>query len=529
MQVKNLSLSFGTTVVYDDASFNLNPRDKCGIVGVNGAGKSTLFRLLLGQIAPDLGTIDVNGADFGYLPQVIEITTPQMTVWDFLISGRPIADLESQMAAAYERLAQDPDNGDVATEISRIQERLDHYEVYTAEDTLITLIDQMGIDDNWLDMRLCDLSGGQKSRVAFARLIYSMPGVMLLDEPTNHLDGQTRDFVTETIKKYRGTVLIISHDIAFLNAVTNKIMHIDKPTHKITIYDGNYDDYKRKIAEIRHARDVKIASEERQIKHLTDFVARADAASPTNHAMKRVGLTRAAQLAKIMANRTSRDIEYKKLQMNLGPHRDGARVPITVDNLWFRYPGAKLMYRNLSFYIDGGERFLIRGGNGSGKSTLVKLILGQLSPERGSITINPKTDIAYYAQELQDLDPNQTIIESVSSADYSDMQLRAALGNFLFYNHDVFKKISDLSPGERARVALCKLLLRRANLLILDEPTNHLDPDTVAIIADNFHDFAGTIILISHNNDFINQIGMTRVLTLPSGRLDYWDGDDMAH
>ena len=248
MQVNGLSLSFGTTVVFDDASFHLSPRDKCGIVGVNGAGKSTLFRVLMGRVAPDAGQIDTGGADLGFLPQVIELPDPDMTVWDFLLSGRPIAAYQADLADAYDRIAQNPDDADAMDDISRITERLDHYDVYHAEDTLLGLMDSMGIDAAWLDMRLRDLSGGQKSRVAFARLLYAMPDVMLLDEPTNHLDNQTRDFVIDYLKKYRGMILIISHDTAFLNAVATRILHVDKVTHKIMSCDGNYDAYKLKIA-----------------------------------------------------------------------------------------------------------------------------------------------------------------------------------------------------------------------------------------------------------------------------------------
>ena len=408
--------------MFDDASFHLSPRDKCGIVGVNGAGKSTLFRVLMGRVAPDAGQIDTGGADLGFLPQVIELPDPDMTVWDFLLSGRPIAAYQADLADAYDRIAQNPDDADAMDDISRITERLDHYDVYHAEDTLLGLMDSMGIDAAWLDMRLRDLSGGQKSRVAFARLLYAMPDVMLLDEPTNHLDNQTRDFVIDYLKKYRVMKLIIIHDNSFMNEVETLILHVDKVTHKIMSFDGNYDAYKLKIAEIRHARDVRIANESRQIQRLADVVARAKDASPTRHAMKRVGKIRAAQLEKILAARTVRDAEYKKLNMNLTPRRDGARVPITVDNLWFRYPGQKLMYRNLSFYIDGGERFLISGGNGAGKSPLLKLMLGQLTPEQGDVKINPKTDIAYYAQELENLDPDATVLESVADDDYTDTQ-----------------------------------------------------------------------------------------------------------
>ena len=209
--------------------------------------------------------------------------------------------------------------------------------------------------------------------------------------------------------------------------------------------------------------------------------------------------------------------------------REGARFPIMVDDLWFRYPGKKLLYRKLSFHISGGERFLIVGENGTGKSTLLKLIMGYLTPERGIIDINPKTDIAYYAQELEQLDMDKTVLENIAMPQYNELQLRAVAANFLFFDMDVFKRVGILSPGERARVALCKLLLKRANLLILDEPTNHLDPDTQRIIGDNFHDFPGTIIVVSHNPEFVEQIGITRMLVLPSGRIEDYDHEKLEY
>ncbi len=529
MQARNLSLSFGTQIVYDNAEFNLSPRDKVGIVGVNGAGKTTLFRIITGQIKPDLGHINLDGARIGYLPQIIEIPSPDITVWDFLLSGRPIQELESRLHAAYEAIAANPDDTTAADQIANIQSELEYYDCYNAEDALLILIENMGISADMLDMPIKNLSGGQKSKVAFTRLLYSMPEILLLDEPTNHLDIGTKDFITNTLRQYKGMVLIISHDIEFLNNIVGKILHIDKTTHQMSVFDGNYDAFKRKQSAARHARAVKIAAEERQIQHLSDFVARANAASPTNHAMKKAGHTRAAILQKILDNRTQREQTYKKIKMDLTPLRPGSRHPIMIDDLWFRYQGARLLYRKLSFIIEGGERFLIVGENGAGKSTLLKLIMGMLPPERGTIQINPKTDIAYYAQELEQLDTEKTVIENIASPDYTDLQLRAVLANFLFFDNDVFKRVGILSPGERARVALARMLLRRANMLILDEPTNHLDPETQSIIGDNFRDYSGTIIVVSHNPEFVEQIGITRMLVLPSGRIEEYSHDAVAH
>ena len=530
MRAENLTLSFGTNVIYDNAEFNIPSRAKCGIVGVNGAGKTTLFKIILGQITPDYGNIYTDGATIGYLPQVIEIKNPDVTVWDFIASARPVKQIESQLHDLYVALADNPDDIAVQNDINIAQEKLEILDVYNAENIMLDIIENMNLTD-LIDMKMSNLSGGQKSQVAFARLLYSVADVLLLDEPTNHLDAASRAFVCEYLRHWRGSVLIISHDTEFLNEIVNKILFIDKATKKITVFDGNYDDYKSKVVQLRIRQAAKIKDEERQIKHLSEFVARANAASPTAHSMKRAGHVRAAQLEKLLARRTDALAEYKRVKMDLTPLRDGARFPIMVDDLWFRYPGKKLLYRKLSFHIASGERFLIVGENGVGKSTLLKLIMGFLTPERGVIDINPKTDIAYYAQELEQLDLNKTVLENVGgvASEYSDLQLRAALANFLFFGNDVFKTVASLSPGERARVALCKLLLRRANMLILDEPTNHLDPETQVVIGENFRDFAGTILVVSHNPDFVEQIGITRMLVLPAGRIEDYDHEKLEY
>ena len=530
MRAENLTLSFGTNVIYDNAEFNIPSRAKCGIVGVNGAGKTTLFKIILGQITPDYGNIYTDGATIGYLPQVIEIKNPDVTVWDFIASARPVKQIESQLHDLYVALADNPDDIAVQNDINIAQEKLEILDAYNAENVMLDIIENMNLTD-LIDMKMSNLSGGQKSQVAFARLLYSVADVLLLDEPTNHLDAASRAFVCEYLRHWRGSVLIISHDTEFLNEIVNKILFIDKATKKITVFDGNYEDYKSKVAQLRIRQAAKIKDEERQIKYLSEFVARANAASPTAHSMKRAGHVRAAQLEKLLARRTDALAEYKRVKMDLTPLRDGARFPIMVDDLWFRYPGKKLLYRKLSFHIASGERFLIVGENGVGKSTLLKLIMGFLTPERGVIDINPKTDIAYYAQELEQLDLNKTVLENVGgvASEYSDLQLRAALANFLFFGNDVFKTVASLSPGERARVALCKLLLRRANMLILDEPTNHLDPETQVVIGENFRDFAGTILVVSHNPDFVEQIGITRMLVLPAGRIEDYDHEKLEY
>lgn len=522
MKGKNMNLAFGLEEIYEDAEFQIGDLDKVGIVGVNGAGKTTLFRLLLGELELDSGSLTSGNARIGYLPQEIVLEDEDITVWDFLFEGRPIKKYEQELEEIYKKLetAVNAEQEALLARMGTLQERLEYFDFYEAETILLEFADKMSIDAELYHRPMRELSGGQKSKMAFARLLYSKPEILLLDEPTNHLDVSTKDFVIKYLKNYRGSVLIISHDIDFLNRIINKIMYINKATHKISVYDGDYYIYKKKYAEEQRIREMAIVQQEKEIKELSDFVQKAKQASQTNHHLKRMGQERALRLDKKRGELQKRNRLYKRVKMDIRPKREGAQVPLEVENITFHYSGYPTLYQNLSFQINGRERFLVVGENGVGKSTLLKLMMGILSPDEGCIRFNQKTDIAYYAQELEQLDENKTVIDNVESEGYTPWQIRAVLSNFLFYDDDVNKKVSVLSPGEKARVALCKILLQKANLLILDEPTNHLDPETQKIIGGNFNLFEGTIIAVSHNPSFVEQIGISRMLILPSGRIE---------
>ena len=524
MRGQHLNLAFGTEVIYDDAEFYIGDNDKTGIVGVNGAGKTTLFRVLLGEQPLDGGKIHIGSARLGYLPQEIGFADKQKTVWDYLFDARPVRETEARLSELYDELAiaDESQHDELLREVSILQSRLDEYDAYNAENTLLELIYDMSIENELLGMKLGELSGGQKSKIAFAHVLFSNPQILLLDEPTNHLDASTKDFVTSYLKSYKGSVLIISHDAEFLNAVVNKILFVNKVTHKTSVYDGNYTAFKRKYAQEQLLKELRITQQEQEIKKLSDFVQRARQASRTNHNLKRMGQDREVKLAKAIAALEKRDREYKHVKIKLEPKTQSGKIPLEVKNLAFRYDGKQNLYDDLSFMLNANERFLIVGENGVGKSTLLKLIMGILQPKSGEIKFSQKTEIAYYAQELELLDLDKTVLQNTDADGYTELQLRNILGNFLFQGDAVFKKVSTLSPGEKARVSLCKLLLARANLLILDEPTNHLDPDTQAIIGENFRDYTGTILLVSHNADFAEQIGITRMLVLPDGKIvDY--------
>ncbi len=531
MKGSNLNLSFGLEQIYVNANFQLNDFDKVGVVGVNGAGKTTLFKVILKEQELDSGKIKIVNKNIGYLPQEIILENKDITVFEYIMSARPIDKLNKKLIELYNEVAitSGKEQEIIMKKISKVQAELEYYDCYNAENILLELISDMQIDFELLDMRLCDLSGGQKSKVAFAHLLYSKPEILLLDEPTNHLDVTTREFITNYLKKYKGMVLIISHDVDFLNKIVNKILYVNKVNKSLTVYDGNYDVYKKKLEDEKEFQNRLIDKQEKEIKELQEFVEKARKASRTNHNLKKMGKDREIKLARKLEELGTRERVYRKIRLNIKPNREGSKIPLKVNNITFNYPGKDKLYNNLSFVINNRERFLIVGENGVGKSTLLKLIVGKLKPNEGSIWYGSKTDIAYYAQELELLDDNKTILENVDTKGYSDKELRILLGNFLFYGDDVFKKIKVLSPGEKARVTLCKIMLERANLLILDEPTNHLDPETQVVIAENFKNYEGTIIMVSHNPVFTSHIDINRMLILPQGKITNYSEEKLNY
>lgn len=525
----DMNLAFNLEVIYKDANFQIDDNDKVGIVGVNGAGKTTLFKVILKEEKLDSGKISFDKKKrIGYLPQEIDIKDKEKIVFDYLMEARPIQKLENELQELYEEVANasGSEQEKILKKISNTQNLLEYYDVYKAESILMEIITNMDIDYDLLEMKIKDLSGGQKSKIAFAHLLYSNPEIMLLDEPTNHLDNVTREFVTNYLKKYKGMVLIISHDIAFLNDIVSKILHVDKSNKSINVYNGNYDDYLKKEKALREAHEKLVDKQEKEIDKLRSIVLQY---SNSSGKRKRMAQSREKVLNKKMATLEQRATILKKVKLNIKPNREGSKIPVKVNNIDFNYPDKENIINNLSFLINNNERFLIVGENGVGKSTLLKLIMGILKPNAGNIWFGSKTDIAYYAQEQEELDLEKTILENVDSKDFSDKELRTILGSFLFYDDDVFKKVKYLSPGERARISLCKIMLKKANLLLLDEPTNHLDPITQSIIGENFHNYEGTIILVSHNPSFVEKIGIDRMLILPSGKITNYSKELLEH
>lgn len=529
MKIDNLSLSFGTAEVYKNLTVEFNPNDKVGIIGVNGAGKTTLFKLILGELTPDAGTITVS-SKIGYLPQVIEDNfDKEMSVFDYLLSARPIKELENKLTNLYEQIATEKNEHNLKKymkDITKVEDELTYYEQYNAESELLKIIAGMNIDDTLLDLKLKNLSGGQKSKIAFARLLYSKPETLLLDEPTNHLDLDTKDYIIEYLKNYKGLILVISHDTSFLDEITNKTLYIDKNKKTGTLYNGSYSKYEKIKKERELATSRLHDKQQKEEEKLKEIIARYIRG---NEKKANIAKDRQKKLEKLLNEKVEVEKKNKYTKFKINIKYPSYSIPISCNNLTFGYTEENLLYQNLTFDLIRGEKFLIVGENGIGKTTLLKLIMNILTPLEGSINISEKTLIGYYAQEHDLLNKEKTIKENFSDSGLTDYELRRFLGSFLFTNDDIFKKINILSPGERSRVALAKIALSGANTLLLDEPTNHLDPMTQLIIADTFKDYEGTMLVVSHNLEFVDNLGIERMLLLPSGRIMYYDKNVVLH
>jgi ATPase subunit of ABC transporter with duplicated ATPase domains len=501
---------YGRQVLFVDASFQLNPGEKVGLVGPNGSGKTTLFRMIVGEEAPDDGTVSVpKKLTVGYFRQDVEEMSGRSVI-DEAIAGTRLGALHHELDDLQHALA-DPAR---AVELDRllarfgeVQEEYEHLGGYALESQAREVLHGLGFDDEQIDGDVGALSGGWKMRVAMARALLGKPDVLLMDEPTNHLDIESILWLEAFITSLPGALLMTSHDRDFMNRIVSRVAEIDDG--EITTYSGNYDFYERERAlreanrEAAHARQqAMLAKEQRFIDRFASHAAKAAQVQSRVKALDKI--------EKIKLPKQRRVVKFNFQP----PPRSGDDVAI-LEGIDKRY-GSRVIYDGLNLNVRRGERWAVMGRNGAGKTTLLRLIAGALEPDAGSVRIGASVKMGYFAQQaLQILDPKLTV-EEQTIKDFPQESigvLRTLLGAFQFPGDETDKPIRALSGGERTRLVLARMLLHPPNFLVLDEPTNHLDLATKEMLIDALGDFEGTMIFVSHDRSFLRGLG-SRVLEL---------------
>ena len=506
-----ISKQYGRQVLFVDASFQLNPGEKIGLVGPNGAGKTTLFRMITGEETPDEGDVSVpKRMTIGYFRQDVEEMSGR-TVLDEAIAGSGrVGALHHELEALNQAMA-DPARADemdaILARFGEVQEEYEHLGGYALESQAREVLHGLGFDDERIDGDVGALSGGWKMRVAMARVLLGRPDVLLLDEPTNHLDIESIIWLEAFLKSLPGALLMTSHDRDFMNRIVNRIAEID--SGEITVYSGNYDFYERERGireanrEAAYARQqAMLAKEQRFIER---FAAHAAKAAQVQSRVKALDKIEKVELPK---KRRVVDFEFRQ------PPRSGEQVAV-LEDLSKAY-GRRVIHDGVELTIRRGERWSVMGRNGAGKTTLLKMIAGVLSPDRGGVRIGASVKMGYFAQQSTELlDPELTIWEQIQS-DFpleSIGALRSLLGAFQFSGEDIEKKIRSLSGGEKTRLVMARMLLDPPNFLVLDEPTNHLDLATKEMLVNSLSQFDGTMIFVSHDRMFLRGLS-NRVLEL---------------
>ena len=523
--ITNLTKYYGADLILKDISFSVGEKDHLAIVGNNGAGKTTLLKTIANETDYE-GNIELVGGfkNIGWLKQEIDDEFLDNTVFEFIEKGRNLRSVENKITQAYEMLSNPnisaKEEKVLYNKIEELQNLFEQKGGYTIEADITKLALGCGVGE-LLNSKLKELSGGQKSRVAFAQLLYSNPDVLLLDEPTNHLDRVTKDWIMGYISTYKGAVISVSHDEEYLRKTANKILMINDKDRTAELFSNTYDEFLNIIA-LRDEYLLKtFRNQMKKIEKVEAFIQKAEGSSGKR---KKQAQSREKMLEKMKADIVDVPQKSKKAKISFDVETHTEKSPLSVSGLFFSY-GDHAVLKNIDFAVYPNERFIIVGKNGAGKTTLLKLINGLLQPQKGSINIWNKATIGYYAQEQENISDFNRVIDEVNNPQYTEKQIRSVLGRFNFSADKVFQEVKTLSPGERSRLALLKLCMKKPNLMLLDEPTNHLDLTTKKILADALKDYQGTILMVSHDLDFLSDFKIDRMLILPSGRIQSYDKD----
>ncbi|WP_062197238.1 ABC-F family ATP-binding cassette domain-containing protein [Massilibacterium senegalense] len=521
LQVNQLTKYYGADLILSNIKLDVQSKDKIALVGRNGAGKSTLLKIITGELSYDSGDIIIpKDIKIGYLAQTT-ITDSPLSIWDEMMTVfEPLKQIEKELRNMEHRMG-NPTIMENKTEYEKLLREYDELSLqfkerggYQYEADIRNVLHGLQFQDFSYGTPVQALSGGQKTRLSLGKLLLQKPDLLILDEPTNHLDLETIQWLEHYLQNYPGALLIVSHDRYFLDKIVHRVYELER--HQIRHFHGNYSDYLTQKAEIYAKEKKQFEKQQEEIQRLEDFIARNIArASTTKRAQ-----SRRKQLDKI--DRMQRPLgNEKSASFSFEIEKQSGNEVLHVDQLSIQYDDTPI-FKDVSFRLTREDSVALIGPNGIGKSSLLKAILGKVSSQ-GTISFGTNVQIGYYDQTQAELTSNKTILDELwdEYPEKTEKEIRTILGNFLFSGDDVLKIVQDLSGGEKARIALAKLMLQKANLLILDEPTNHLDLDSKEVLESTLMDYPGTLLFVSHDRYFINRIA-TKVLDLtPTGVIEY--------
>lgn len=525
LSCEKITKSFGANIILDQISFSVTSGSRIGIVGANGSGKTTLFNLIIGKIPYDEGSIyKVKNLSIGYLEQNQAVDSSN-TVWGELLTiYTPLLDMEKRIRCLERQISLFSNTNDaeyvkLTEEYSQLLERFEKEGGYMYESRMRGVLTGLGFSNEEFNQPIWQLSGGQKTKTALAKLLLEKPGLLLLDEPTNHLDLDSVQWLEDFLKEYPGTLMIISHDRFFLDKLCDHILEIEN--RKGILYQGNYTDYRKKKQLYQKTYQKKYELQQKEIRRQEEIIKRFR--SFNREKSIRAAESRQKSLDKM--ERLERPAYNEDIRLSFHVKKHSGRDVLKVEDLKMTFDD-NVLFSNISFSLKKGDRVGIIGPNGVGKTTLFRIILKELQPAEGSVSYGTGVDIGYYDQEQTSLTPYKTVLDEVwdDFPKLTETQIRNTLALFLFKGDDVYKPISSLSGGERGRVILSKLMLAGNNFLLLDEPTNHLDMASKEVLEDSLADYSGTMLIISHDRYFLNKI-VNRILVFEENGVTEYLGN----
>ena len=524
LQIDGITLHFGERALFDNVNTIINPGERIGLVGPNGAGKSTLLKIIAGEQQADSGGISMsNEATVGYLPQDGVEPDPDLTVFEEVEHAfADIMELRGEFDAVQTKLetasSDSKEHEEALTEFGEIQHKLENSGSYTLQADIERILAGLGFSPEDFERTTTEFSGGWLMRIALAKLLLQNPTYLLLDEPTNHLDIESLQWIEAFLKNYEGAVIIVSHDRAFLDNVTNRTLALRMGS--MDEYAGNYSFYEKKFEKEKELLKQQYENQQKEIKQTQEFIDRF-----------RYKATKAKQVqSRIKQLEKMEQIELEQEQSEISfqfpsPERSG-QVVMTLDNVVKKY-GDNTVFDGIDYEIERGDKIAVVGPNGAGKSTMIRILAGLEPITDGERKVGYNVTPGYFAQHQADeLEPKNTPLDEMrlAGSHESETKLRTILGSFLFVGDDVFKKVSVLSGGEKSRVALAKMLLNSGNFLIFDEPTNHLDMQSKNILQQALQQFEGTLMIVSHDRYFLDPI-VSKTLEVQPGRIKTWLGN----